>query len=298
MSNYNPYTNWGGDPYHHPPHYSGPPQGPNPPQGPPPAAPHVTPGHHVGPPGVPHGVPHPPPHQIPPGHSQGPHPPSTYVHPQCPPGYNTQPYNAMYPSYPSYTGNGYQHPSSYNYGSGSGPFYPNPVSTNTTVASSFHDNFSSNSSVSSKSNKDKEKPNDTKTTRSKYSEQRVQIKGSLRYLLNAIERYYEEVVGDQFLKTHINDLIKFCMSKDNDYKDPKFRETISTFLGECIPKISPQDEFYDIIVEGIFVNVKFYSTEYNYVLRQFNPKDMILDLVKDDSDNDFEKALIKKNKKI
>ena len=88
------------------------------------------------------------------------------------------------------------------------------------------------------------------------------------------------------------------MSKDNDYKDPKFRETISTFLGECIPKISPQDEFYDIIVEGIFVNVKFYSTEYNYVLRQFNPKDMILDLVKDDSDNDFEKALIKKNKKI
>ena len=74
---------------------------------------------------------------------------------QGPLAYNMQPYNSIHASYPSYKGPAYVLPNSYSYGASS--YYPNSVSTNSSIASSYHDNYSNNSSASYKSNKDKEK---------------------------------------------------------------------------------------------------------------------------------------------
>lgn len=338
MSNY-PYNNWGRDPYHNPTHYSGPPQGtpqgppPGPPQGPPhysvppqgppqgtPSGPpavapvpgaHPHPTHYSGPPqGPPSGPPAvapyvPPSHHsvsgshstVPHGQSQGPTSHHSYIPPQGPSSYNVPPYNATYPNYSSYPPSSYNPHAHYNYGSN--PTYPAPVSTNSTIASGYVDNQSTNSSVSSKSNKEKEKyRNDHK--KSKHTEQREKIKTSIRYLLHTIDQFYRDEVGNNFIKTYLNDFIKFCMSGEYHYKDDNVRDSISTFLKRCMPDITPSTEFYPIIVEGIYCNLEYFATDYHYVIRNFDPKKMIVKIldenkIVDENKNlDYEEALREK----
>ena len=62
------------------------------------------------------------------------------------------------------------------------------------------------------------------------------------------------------------------MSEQNNYKDPRVCENITNFLEQCMPDVSPTAEFYHIIVDGIFANIKNLPPNINSLFENSIPK--------------------------